>query len=143
MLFNTWRFLCACPTCSLPLLARSIDNDRRSRFQVIRDAYIDIDDQDTWQSEGLIVCSTKIKKAIKLLEEGQQYEEIANCRWSLFILSARWGDEEKAKREGSAWLKEMSKMGDLPGDQCKAQVKRPRSTPDWGMYDDDRSGVGG
>jgi len=75
------------------------------------------------------------------LEEGEQYEEIASCRWSLFILSARWGDEEKAKREGSAWLRQMAKMGDVVADQFRAQVKRPRSALDWGMYDDDGSGV--
>ena len=117
------------------------DDDRRSRYREIRDLYINIDDPDTWQSEGLVVCSTKIKKAIKLLEEGKQYEEIASCRWSLFILSARWGDEEKAKREGSAWLRQMAKMGDVVADQFRAQVKRPRSALDWGMYDDDGSGV--
>jgi hypothetical protein len=122
-------------------LVRAEDDDRRSRFREIRDSYVNIDDPDTWQSEGLVVCSTKIKKGIKLLEEGKQFEEIGNCRWSLFILSARWGDEEKAKREGSAWLKQMAKMGDVVTDQVRAQVKRPRTALDWGMYDDDGSGV--
>jgi hypothetical protein len=122
-------------------LVRAEDDDRRSRFREIRDSYINIDDPDTWQSEGLVVCSTKIKKAIKLLEEGKQFAEIGDCRWSLFILSARWGDEEKAKREGSAWLKQMVKMGDVVADQSRAQVKRPRTALDWGMYDDDGSGV--
>jgi hypothetical protein len=122
-------------------LVRAEDDDRRSRFREIRDSYINIDDPDTWQSEGLVVCSTKIKKGIKLLEEGKQFEEIGNCRWSLFILSARWGDEEKAKREGSAWLRQTAKMGDVVADQVRAQVKRPRTALDWGMYDDDGSGV--
>jgi len=103
--------------------------------------YIEAEDPDTWQSEGLVTCSKNIKKAIKLLIAGNQYEEIANCRWSLFMLSARWGDEEKAKREGSAWLREVNKMGDEPGEDNVAQVKRPRISVNWGIYDDDRSGV--
>lgn len=140
-LHYTWRFVCTCPVCSLPPDQRYTEDDRRGRFRDIREEYIGSANEDTWHREGLIACSAKIKKAIKLLEEGGQDGEIADCRWSLFLLSVRWGDEEKARKEGSAWLRQVLKMGDDPGDQYRGWVKRPRTAIEWGMWDDDRSGV--
>jgi hypothetical protein len=140
-LFNTWGFVCTCPLCDSPPDRQNIEDDRRERFRDIRDEYIGLAKEDTWHRDGLVVCSAKIKKAIKLLEKGGQEGEVGDCRWSLFLLSVRWGDEDKARREGSAWLRQVMKMGDDPGDQYRGLVRKPRTAIDWGMWDDDRSGV--
>jgi hypothetical protein len=140
-LHNTWGFICTCSLCSLPVDKRHIEDDRRASLRNIRDEYIALTNEDTWHREGLVVCSAKIKKAIKLLEKGGQEGEVGDCRWSLFLLSVRWGDEDKARKEGSAWLRQLMKMGEDPGDQYRGLVRKPRTAIDWGMWDDDRSGV--
>jgi hypothetical protein len=88
-----------------------------------------------------VVSSKAIKDAISLLDKDGPIEEIAECRASLYQLSVRWGDEGKAQREGKAWVRHCTKMGDELGPVIRQYVNKPRMAPGWGMFDDDRSGV--
>jgi hypothetical protein len=110
---------------------REASDKRLARYQVIRERYIGDDNAESWEILGVKECWTNMKEGIRLLENEERYNEVADCWESLFHLSVGWGERAKALEAGKGWIAELARTGEfLEGAELEC-VKDPENLEEW------------